>query len=152
MWRFLHIASMFGAVTLGVGGILFRNAVVRSGDVAAIRQALAVERRLAHLVATPLFIAGIAFGFVTAVTIGFDLTAPWLVTAYVLVGVIVVNSLVLDEPYVRRLQTAIASNGDDEPSAALTSLTESSRPQVASIIDVSLWIAVIYTMVMKPFS
>jgi uncharacterized membrane protein SirB2 len=84
MWRFLHIASMFGAVTLGVGGILFRNAVVRSGDVAAIRQALAVERRLAHLVATPLFIAGVAFGFVTAVTIGFDLTAPWLVTAYVL--------------------------------------------------------------------
>jgi hypothetical protein len=152
MWRFLHIVSMFGALSVGIGAVLVRNAVVRSGDVPAMRRALAVERRLTNRVSLPLFLAGIAFGFVAAVTIGFDLTAPWLVTAYLLVVATFVNAFVLDEPHVRKLQAALAASKDDRPSAELAALTRSKRTRFASVVDAFLWFAIIYTMVMKPFS
>lgn len=73
MWKFLHIACMFGAFALAVGGGLVSHYVAHSGDVAAIRRVLPAWDRLANLIATPLFFLGLGFGFVTAVTVGFDL-------------------------------------------------------------------------------
>jgi uncharacterized membrane protein len=152
VWKFLHIACMFGAVSMAVGGGLFRQALVRNGDVATIRRTLAVERRLGNLLGLPLFVAGIVFGFVTALTTGFDLTAPWLVTAYVLVAAIFVNGFVVYEPPLKQLEAAAAAASDGEPSRELQRLINAPRLRVSAVVDAVLWFAIVFVMVVKPFS
>jgi uncharacterized membrane protein len=151
MWKFLHIACMFGAVSIAVGGGLLRNAILRGGDPEAIRRALATQKRLENLVAGPLFLAGVAFGFVTALTTGFNLTAPWLVISYVLIVAIFVQAFVLYEPHIRKVEAAVASS-NGEPSPQLHALVRSPRIPVSSGIDMFLFGAIIFAMVVKPFS
>jgi hypothetical protein len=152
MWKFLHIACMVGAVAVLAGGGAFRNAVLRIGSVESIRAALAAERRLSNAVGAPLLLAGVAFGFVTAVTTGFNLAAPWLVTAYVLLALNVANGVVLYEPHAKRLQAAADASGDDEPSDELAALIGSPRTRVLNAVDAALWLAIVFVMVAKAFS
>jgi uncharacterized membrane protein len=151
LWKFLHIACMFGAVAIVVGSAVIRNAILRGGDVVAIRRVLAAERRLGNLVAGPLFLAGLVFGFVTAVTVGFDLTAPWLVIAYVLVVAIIVHGYLVYDPFIKRVEAAVESS-DPDSSAQLQALIRSRRPQLHNGIDVFFFVAIIFSMVVKPFS
>ncbi len=46
-WTFLHVASMFVAVSIFIGQGLLSGAVGRSGDVRALRRVLAMEDRFA---------------------------------------------------------------------------------------------------------
>ncbi len=41
-WKFLHIAAMFGAVSIFVGQGVLSAAIASTGDVRAIRRTLAV--------------------------------------------------------------------------------------------------------------
>jgi uncharacterized membrane protein len=152
MWKFLHIGCMFGAASMAVGGALFRQTLVRNGDVATIRRALSVERRLGNVVALPLFVAGVAFGVVTALTTGFDLTAPWLVTAYVLVAGMLVNGFAVYEPPLKQLEAAAAQASDGKPSQELERLISAPRLRASTAVEVALWLAIIFVMVAKPFS
>jgi hypothetical protein len=77
VWRFLHIAAMFLAVSIFVGQEMLSGAVARSGDVVAMRRVLSAEDRFAPI-GGAIFLLGIAFGFVTAITADFDLTQTWL--------------------------------------------------------------------------
>ena len=43
VWKFLHIASMFLAVSIFVGQGMLSGVVARSGDVAAVRRVMAAE-------------------------------------------------------------------------------------------------------------
>ena len=45
VWKFLHIASMFVAVSIFVGQGMLSGVVARSGDVRALRWVLAAEDR-----------------------------------------------------------------------------------------------------------
>jgi hypothetical protein len=90
-WKFLHIASMFVAVSIFVGQGMLSGAVARSGDVRALRRVLAAEDRFAP-VGGGIFLLGIVFGFVTAITGDLDLTATWLIIGYVLAAIILVNA------------------------------------------------------------
>jgi hypothetical protein len=67
IWKFLHIAAMLVAVSIFVGQGMLSGAVARSGDVAATRRVLAAEDRFGPI-GGALFILGIVFGFLTAIT------------------------------------------------------------------------------------
>jgi hypothetical protein len=151
-WRLLHILSMFGAVAVLAGGGLVRNAVLHTGDVRAIRQALAVERRLANRLGAPLLVTGIGFGLVTAVQMGYPLLAPWLVIAYGLLALNLLNGAVLYERHARGLATAAATTTDLTASGELARLIRSPRTWVLNAVDAVLWVGLIVTMVLKPFS
>lgn len=151
IWQFLHIASMFGAVSLFVGQGMLSAGIARTGDVRAIRRTLAVEARFGP-VGGALFLLGIVFGFVTALTSGWDLTAPWLLIAYVLAAVVLATGIAFHGPRGRKLQALAEASPENEPSEALRALIDAPSARVVSVLDGLLWLALIYVMVAKPFS
>jgi uncharacterized membrane protein len=148
-WRFLHIVCMVGAAGLAFGSEFFRNALLRTGDVQTIRRALAVEHRLGNWVFFPLFLAGVVFGVVAALTLGWDLTAPWLLLSYVLVAAVFVNGFAYYEPHTKRM-AALAERDDQASRSQLQDLIRSPRTRLASAIDISLWVALFFVMIFRP--
>jgi uncharacterized membrane protein len=151
LWRLLHITCMFGAVSVLAGGGLVRNTVLHTGDVAAIRRTIEVEQRLANRLGAPLLLAGIAFGLVTAVQMGYPLLSPWLVIAYVLVALNLLNGTMYAR-HATRIAEAAEASPDDTPSGELATLIGARSTWTLNAIDALLWVALIYTMVRKPFA
>jgi uncharacterized membrane protein SirB2 len=149
--KVLHIVCMFGTVTLFVGGEVFLAGVARSGDIRAFRRVGAVTKRT-DTIAVLLLLAGIGFGLATAVTGHFDLTAGWLITAYVLVGVVFVVGFGYFTPRYERLMKAAEASPDDKPSEELARLLDPRKELFVMLFDVALWGAIIYVMVAKPFA
>jgi uncharacterized membrane protein len=150
-WKFLHIASMFLAVSIFVGQGMLSGAVARSGDVRALRRVLAAEDRFAPL-GGGVFLLGILFGFVTAIVADFDLTQTWLVIGYVLAALILVTAFVYHIPTATKLKALADASPDDAPSAELRAFVDAPIGRVVNVIDGVLWLALIYVMVAKPFS
>jgi uncharacterized membrane protein len=150
-WKFLHIASMFLAVSIFVGQGMLSGTVARSGDVRAIRRVLAAEDRFAPI-GGGVFLLGIVFGFVTAIVGDFDLTQTWLVIGYVLAALILVTAFVYHVPTATKLKALADASPDDEPSAELRAFVDAPIGRVVNVIDGVLWLALIYVMVAKPFS
>ena len=145
VWKFLHIASMFfGGAFLFAYEIVFHRAVHRGNREAVA--SLASQRTLIDNVGVGLIVAGIAFGLLTALTGGFDLTAPWLIIAYVLLALIMVVGAGPETAYAKRLAAA-AEAGPDEFEAA----RRDPRRNLAWLSGL-LYGAVILDMVVKPFS
>jgi uncharacterized membrane protein len=151
LWRLLHIACMFGAVAVLAGGGLVRNAVLHTGDVAAIRRTIETEQRLANRLGAPLLFAGIAFGLATAVEMGYPLLSPWLVFAYVLLTLNLLNGMVYAR-HATRIAAAAEASPDDAPSGTLATLIRARPTWTLNGIDALLWVALVYTMVRKPFA
>jgi hypothetical protein len=147
IWKFLHIAFMFGAVTLIVSMTLVSRLAARSQDSSVLR-IIPAWYRLGDRVGGGMFLAGIGFGFVTAVTSGISLAAPWLVATYVLVGLNFLNGWLVWEPPAKRLSRMIEAGEEDAPD--VKKLLLSRRRRVAEVVDIGLWVAIIFTMVMKP--
>ena len=97
VFNFLHIASMFGAVTPVFGSIVFLDLLARRGDAEAYLRVDALAQRT-DIVAIGLFLAGLVFGFATPLTGDFDLTADWLILAYVLVVALFVEGIFITIP------------------------------------------------------
>ena len=151
IWKFLHIACMFVAVSIFVGQGMLSGTVARSGDVPALRRVLATEDRFAP-VGGGLFILGIVFGFLTAITADLDLSQTWLLIAYALALFILVNGLTYHRRQAERLKAAAAPSGDDRPSDELPAIAGAPSVAVMNAIDGIAWLAIIYVMVAKPFS
>jgi predicted integral membrane protein DUF2269 len=150
-WKFLHIASMFAAVSIFVGQGMLSRAVARSGDVRALRRVLATEDRFAP-VGGGIFALGILFGFITAISGDLDLTQTWLIIGYVLAAFILVNAFVYHAPQARKLEAAAKASPDDQPSAELRALIDAPSAIWVNVLDGAVWLALIYVMVAKPFS
>jgi Predicted integral membrane protein (DUF2269) len=150
-WKFLHIASMFLAVSIFVGQGMLSGAVARSGDVRALRRVLAAEDRFAP-VGGGIFLLGIVFGFITAIVGDLDLTQTWLVIGYALSAVILLNAFVYHIPQARKLEAAAEASPDDRPSDALRDLIDAPTGVWVNVFDGLVWLAIIYVMVAKPFS
>jgi uncharacterized membrane protein len=150
IWKFLHIASMFVAVSIFVGQGMLSGAVARSGDVGAVRRILAAEDRFVPI-GGGLFLLGIVFGFITVITSDFDLTQTWLLIAYALSLFILVNGLTYHRSQAEKLKAAAAADQEDQPSDALRALAGASSVAVMNVIDGVAWLAIIYVMVAKPF-
>jgi hypothetical protein len=150
-WKFLHIASMFLAVSIFVGQGMLSGTVGRPGDVRALRRVLAGEDRFAPI-GGGAFLLGIVFGFVTAIVGDFDLTQTWLVIGYVLAALILVTAFVYHIPTATKLKALAFASPDDEASAELRAFVDAPIGRVVNVIDGVLWLALIYVMVAKPFS
>lgn len=150
VWKFLHIAAMFGAVSIFVGQGMLSAGIARTGDVRAIRRALAAEARF-QPAGGALFVLGIVFGFVTALTGDFDLTAPWLLIAYGLVAVTFVTGIAYHGPRGKKLQALAEASSENELSAPLRTLIDSPSARVVVALDTLIWLAIVYVMVVKPF-
>jgi Predicted integral membrane protein (DUF2269) len=150
IWKFLHIASMFVAVSIFVGQGMLSGTVARSGDVRALRRILAVEDRFAPI-GGGLFLLGIVFGFVTAITSDLDLTETWLIIGYALSLFILVNGLTYHRSQAEKLKAAAAESPEDQPSDALQALAGAPSVAVMNTIDGLAWLGINYVMVAKPF-
>lgn len=150
IWKFLHIASMFTAVSIFVGQGMLSGAVARSGDVPALRRVLATEDRFAPI-GGAFFLLGIVFGFVTAIVGEFDLTQTWLVISYVLALFILLMGLLYHTPQAQRLKVAAEASPDDHPSPELDRLAHADSAIAVNVVDGLAWLAIIYLMVAKPF-
>jgi uncharacterized membrane protein len=149
IWKFLHVASMFVAVSIFVGQGMLSGAVARSGDVRAVRRILAAEDRFSPI-GGALFLLGIVFGFVTAITSEIDLTETWLLIGYALSLFILVNGLTYHRSQAEKLKAAAEASPEDQPSDVLRALAGASSGAVMNAIDGLAWLAIIYVMVAKP--
>ena len=150
IWKFLHIACMFLAVSIFVGQGMLSGAVARSGDVPALRRVLAAEDRFAPI-GGAMFLLGIVFGFLTATTGNFDLTQTWLLIAYALALFILVNGVTYHRRMAERLKAVASAAPEDRPSEELRAIAGAPVVAVMNTIDGLVWLAIIYLMVAKPF-
>ena len=151
LWTFGHVAAMFAAVSIFVGQGMLEGAVARSGDVRALRRVLAAEDRFAPI-GGGIFLLGIALGFVTAIVGEYDLTQPWLLIGYVLSAIILVNAFAYHIPTANRLKALSAASPDNEPSPELRAGIEAPIGTVMNAVDGVVWLALIFVMIVKPFT
>jgi hypothetical protein len=149
--KFLHIASMFAAVTLLFATDLLFYRAMRRGDIAGLRS-IARHGHAVTNVGVGLAVLGIIFGFATALTGGFDLLAPWLLIAYVLVVALVILGAAVEGPFIERVGRAAEASEGGTASEELHRLLADRRGEVALALSAVLYVAVIYVMVVKPFS
>ena len=151
VWKFLHIASMFVAVSIFVGQGMLSGVVARSGDVRALRRVLESEDRFAPI-GGGFFLVGVVFGFLAAITGDFDLTQTWLLIAYALALFILVNGLTYHRRQADRLKAAVEASPDDRPSEEVRAIAGAPSAAVMNVIDAIAWLAIIYVIVAKPFA
>lgn len=147
--KFLHILSMFLAVTLLFSPdiVFYRAAAAR--DVHTMRRVGSLSRMVVNA-GIILFFVGLAFGFLTALTGGFDLTAPWLIMAYVLVALIIVLGAAIENPHYIKVSAAAERSGE-QFSEELERLVRSPLKHLGWL-SAALYGGIIYTMVTKPFT
>ena len=145
VWKLLHVVSIFGVITLWVGAWVIWDLVARTGDRSALRRVDHVSQTTGQI-GFALLIIGIVAGFVTAITGGFNLTAPWLLIAYALV---LSDLLVLRWATVHTTRVRAAQN---DPTADLTGIARSARANLTLVVLVGFWLLIIADMIVKPFS
>jgi hypothetical protein len=142
--KFLHISSMFAATSLAVGPIVVYYLIARTGDASALKTAMRFDEALERT-AGGFYGLGILLGVAATLTGNLDLTAPWLLLAYALLVLLIVNNLYLSLRM--RALKQLAGGGN---SAALGALSRE-RALTASIAALGLiTLALVYTMVGKP--
>jgi hypothetical protein len=149
LFKFLHIASMFAAVTLVFGSIVFLDLLARRADAVAYLRLDALVKRT-DVIGAGLFLMGLVFGFATALTGAFDLTASWLILAYVLVAGIFVEGIFITIPRYNHIRE-VATNSDPALAGdAIARLVR--RPLHVALVTIVavLWLGVVYVMVVKP--
>lgn len=151
IWKFLHIVCMFLAVSIFVGQGMLSGTVARTGDAPALRRVLAAEDRFAPI-GGAMFLFGIVFGFITAVTADYDLTQTWLLIAYAISLFILVNGVTYHRHQAERLKAVAAADGGDRPSEELRAIAGGQTAVLMMVVDAAAWLAIIYLMVAKPFS
>ena len=143
--KFLHVAAIFTAVTLVVGGDLYFMRVASSGSAeATARLGHAIRRR--GPITGPIIEIAVVFGFVTALLGGFDLLAPWLVGAYVVVVAMTIFAFRVAAPEFSAI-LQFAEAGDD---AGVGALMATGRYRRVAMFNGALFAIAIYLMVVKP--
>lgn len=150
-FKYLHIVAMFFAVALAVSTEIVLRRVASSGDAAAIRTVLPRVRPLGN-VATILFVAGVAFGIVAALTGQINLLAPWLLLAYAaFVGATLIGIFVTD-PWAARLEAAAVATAEGGSPVALQTVIGDPVARAGTWALMLLIAALVFLMVVKPFA
>lgn len=148
---FLHIATMFTAVMVAFGSRTLMRLAYMTGQVAAVRGVGMAVARISPAIPF-LFIAGGAFGLLTAINFGFDLLSPWLVIAYTLFAIAMLLGIVEDRPWVRRMGALLAETPDGPLTPEIRAMFAGTRAVVLTIISYAIFALIIFDMVVKPFS
>jgi Na+/melibiose symporter-like transporter len=145
--KFLHVGSMFLATALALGPSVLLYLIARTEDVGAIRRAFGHARAVFRL-GGAFYGLGLLFGFIAALTGQLDLTQSWLVTAYVLVGVLIATNLVF-ERWTRRIEQSVTTS-EKERSADLSEVIRARTPLYALVGMATLTLIIVFVMVVKP--
>jgi hypothetical protein len=142
--KWLHIGSMFLATALAVGPFVVLYLVARTGDLPSIRRAFSFSTPIGRI-GGAMYGLGIVLGALAALTGAIDLTAKWLLTAYILVVLLGVNGL-LAERWMQRVQAAAEAGGSGE----VERLTQDRSAVTLLTVMVGVTLAIIFVMVVKP--
>lgn len=147
--KFLHIALVFSGIALMYGTEVVLHRIGRTGDTRAIRTAFATVRPLT-MMAPAIFWIGVAFGLAAGIVNGYDLLAPWLITAYVLVAILFGLGIGVTVPWMNRIGALAASAPDGPATPELSEVLH--RPMVTRLLYLSVVIDVVIVglMVFKP--
>lgn len=149
IFKYLHVVSMFFAVALAVSTELVLRRIAQSGEVAAIRVAVARVKPFANL-ASAFFVGGVAFGIIAALAGQIDLLRPWLVLSYVAFAGALVIGFTTTDPWVGRLERAVAADGDGGSSETLEAVIADPRARAGTWALMALIAAIVFLMVVKP--
>jgi hypothetical protein len=146
---FLHIATMFLAVGVAYGGVIFFLIALRARNGSALVSMSKTAKTTARLI-PPLFgIAGL-LGLVAAIVSGANLLAPWLIIAYLLFIVLSVVGGLFTGPSIERIGAAVEAAPDGTLPADLPAMT--SRFYMLEVVDFFFLFLIIFDMVVKPFN
>lgn len=146
---FLHIATMFTAVAVSYGGVIFFLVALRTGDTQRVRAMTASAKPIARAIPI-LYVAGGALGLLAAIVTGYNLLAPWLIIAYVLFVVLMVIGALFTGRTIDRIGEDVASAPDGPLPTAVTARTR--QFYQVEVFDFLLLFVIIFDMVVKPFS
>jgi hypothetical protein len=147
---FLHIATMFTAVTATIGPTLLLRRIGKSGDVPAIRRSFAMAAPIIK-VAPALYGLGAALGIVAIFTNGFDPFQPFLLIAYGLFLLATVVGIRVNAPWFARVTQTAADSPDAAPSLELAAALEAPVARFLDWFDPLVILLFIFDMVVKPF-
>jgi hypothetical protein len=147
----LHISLMFTAITISYGPALLTELAYRSGSVATLRGVALASAPIGRLI--PVFyIVGGLFGLWTAINFGYNLLAPWLLIAYALFASAMVTGIGFNAKFGPRLLQATADVPDGSMTPAISGLFTDPRYRFVTRLDLLVVIAIVFDMVVKPFS
>ncbi len=145
--KFAHIAAMFIAASVTIGGDLLFLRIAREGDAATTARLGHAIRRRGPLT-RPIYEVGILFGIVTALLGGFNFLAPWLIGAYLVIAALIyVSNWIAAPAYSKILE--VAGTGDDH--AVRDTLESTGYARTAQLTGFLFGLA-IFLMVVKPFT
>ena len=145
--KFGHIAAMFIAASVTVGGDLLFLRIASEGNASTTARLGQAIRRRGPLTKY-VYEIGILFGLITAFLGGFNLLAPWLIGAYLVIAALIyVSNWIAAPAYTKILE--VAETGDDE--AVRRTLTSTRYARAAQLTTV-LFLFAVFLMVVKPFA
>jgi uncharacterized membrane protein len=151
IWKTLHILSMVSMVTAFIGAEIFYAAAIARRDVGTLAFVhRTVERAGLGWVGMGGILAGIVFGLLTAATGGFDFVAPWLLIAYVLVGVFFVNAFAAGARIVHVAKAAVEADAGEREAADVVRDMGSTRAVWLVASNAVVFALIIADMVLKP--
>jgi hypothetical protein len=136
-------------VTLMFGGELLFHLLRRREDLPALRRFLEVVFPVFRI-GVGLLTLGVGFGLLAAITVGFSLTAGWLLLAYGLIVGIYLTGFGIGVPYFNRVRDALDDSSLQAPSPELRRVLADPRWIIDLGVSVLLYAAIIFVMVMKP--
>ena len=151
IFKALHILSMFTMVAVFIGGEMFYAIAIRGRDVHALAWLHRIRRPIGA-VAFAAMAAGIVFGLLTAATGGMDFLEGWLLVAYLLLGVFVLNGAVNERPTSRLAERAVEAEAGLRPvDEVVRDMASDRRAMLLFVINATIFAAIILDMVLKPF-
>ena len=151
IFKLLHILSMFAMVTVFLGGDFFLAVATRQRDVRALAWVERTGGSGFTMLGFVALIAGIVFGLLTAATGGLDFLKGWLIAAYVLVVLFLINVAVLGKRVVRVGREAVDAEAGRGSTEEVVRATAGSPAIPYLAINVAIFAAIIADMVLKPF-
>ena len=153
IFKALHILSMFSVVTMEIGAEFLYAFAVSRRDVRALATVHRIlERARLGPISIAVFISGVVFGLLTALTGGFDFLAGWLIAAYVLVAVILVGgSRLWPKVFLPLGAKAVEAEAGQRPVDEVVRDMVASRAVWWHVAMATLFVLIILDMVLKPF-
>lgn len=154
IFKALHILTMFGMVTLFLGGEIFFTYALWKRDIRSLAWLHNTARRTLYpVVALAALAVGVVFGLLTVATGGLDFLEGWLIAAYVLVAAFFVNSFVLGERVLRLAREAVEADAGTRAAEEVADHIAASGRVIFLFgpINALIFGLTILDMVLKPF-
>lgn len=149
LFKYLHILTMFAAVAAAMIPEVVLHNVARRGDVAGLRAIVPLVGTVGKLIPI-LFLVGLVFGLIAAVTGELDLLRPWLIASYVVFAIAMATGALLSGPWAKGVADAALASPTDAYSPELEAAVHDRRGLVSTAILMTAIVVIVFLMVAKP--